>query len=81
MVHVSGQMKSNHTTKQAARNAARGYASDGDTMEVRRTDGSVQERFTVRDASSGDSGSEETATPFMPHGARTVDAALPDMFK
>jgi len=44
MVHVSGRMKSNHTTKQAAKNAAREYANEGDTLEIRRTDGSVQER-------------------------------------
>jgi len=52
MVHVSGRMKSNHTTKQAAKNAAREYANEGDTLEIRRTDGSVQERSTVRASSS-----------------------------
>jgi hypothetical protein len=58
MVHVSGKMKSNHTTKQAAKNAARDYASDGDTLEIRRTDGSIQKRVTVQKASSGSESDE-----------------------
>lgn len=87
MVHVSGQMKSNHTTKQAARNKAREYANKGDTMEIRRTDGSVQERFTVRDGSAGDSAEEGHSGFAFPgfgsrdYGEGTVDASLPDMFK
>lgn len=50
----------NHTTKEAARNAARRRASVGDTIEVRRTDGTVQETFTVRKASRSGAGREET---------------------
>jgi hypothetical protein len=60
MVHVSGQMKSNHTTKQAAKNKAREVASDGDTLEIRRSDGTVQKRVTVR-AASADSDSDHEA--------------------
>jgi hypothetical protein len=59
MVHQSGKMKSNHTTKQAAVNAARDYANEGDTLEIRRTDGSIQKRVTVQ-ASSGSSSEESS---------------------
>lgn len=77
MVHENGQMKSSHTTKQAALNAARGYASDGDTLEVRRIDGTIQKSVTVRDASGSDD--ESSSGFFVPgfgdndHGEGTLD--------
>jgi len=52
MVHKSGKMKSNHTTKQAAVNAARSMATEGDTLEIRRTDGTIQKTVTVQDSRS-----------------------------
>jgi hypothetical protein len=54
MVKVSNQHKSNHTTKQAAKNAARGYAHDGDELVIHRSDGTFQESTTVRNASASD---------------------------
>lgn len=77
MVHKNGQMKSNHTTKQAAKNKAREYASDGDTLEIRRQDGTVQKRVTVRSAyaTESDGGGRTISSPY---GAGVLDAALPD---
>jgi len=72
MVHSAGQMKSNHTTKQAAKNAARGYASDGDTLVIHRTDGTIQSKSTVRNASASDS---EESNPLFP-GERTFDIGI-----
>jgi hypothetical protein len=54
MLHISGKMKSNHTTKQAAKNAARRHASDGDRLIVHRQDGTIQKDITVRDSSGSD---------------------------
>lgn len=54
MVKVSNQHKSNHTTKQAAKNAARGYASDGDELVIHRSNGTIQSKSTVRNASASD---------------------------
>jgi len=71
MVHVSSKMKSNHTTKQAAVNAARDYASDGDTLEIRRTDGSIQKRVTVQKASGGSDTSEESGVGFPGFGGNS----------
>lgn len=62
MVHKNGQMQSNHTTKAAARNAARELVSEGDTLEIRRTDGSIQERKTVRKGSNQQK--QENEDPF-----------------
>jgi len=73
MVHVSGSMKSNHTTKQAAKNAARGYASDGDTLVIHRTDGTIQSKTTVRNASASDS--SEEPNPLFP-GEKTFDIGI-----
>jgi len=82
MVHVNGKMKSPHVTKQAAINAARGYASDGDTLEIRRTDGSIQDRRTVRKGGSEDTAdATKTGMPGLavdiPMGD-PVDFAFPD---
>lgn len=64
MVHQSGKMKSNHTTKQAAINAARSMANEGDTLEIRRTDGTIQKTVTVQGGSS--SSTEESSGFGMP---------------
>lgn len=61
---VGGGQRTPHTTKQAARNAARRRANIGDTIEVRRTDGTVQERFEVRKASRSGAGREDTVGLF-----------------
>jgi hypothetical protein len=80
MVHVSGKMKSNHTTKQAAKNAARRYASDGDELIIHRSNGTIQKRVTVRDASPDD---DDKNTPFAfpmgptDYGEGTMDSAFP----
>jgi hypothetical protein len=72
-VKVSGRQKSNHTTKQAGKNAARGYASDGDEMVIHRTDGTIQERFTVQDATPYDDDKREQPDMF---GMGTFNTAL-----
>jgi len=61
MIHKSGKMKSNHTTKQAAVNAARSMANEGDTLEIRRTDGTIQKTVTVRGSSGSSSSKDERA--------------------
>jgi len=66
MIHKNGQMKSNHTTKQAAVNAARSMATEGDTLEIRRTDGTIQKRVTVQGSSSSSSSQEESAGFMVP---------------
>jgi len=78
MVHVSGKMKSNHTTKQAAKNAARRYASDGDTLVIHRTDGTIQKKVTVRDATPDDS--DQSQTTGVP-GIGTFKTGISDAFK
>jgi len=78
-VKVSGARKSNHTTKQAAKNAARGYASDGDTLIIHRQNGTIQSRSTVRNASAN-SESEKKATS-MPHGLGTFKTGISGAFK
>jgi len=82
MVHVSGKMKSNHTTKQAATNAAREYANEGDTLEIRRTDGTIQSKSTVR--SSGDDEPEKGGLmPSSPnkYGEATRKIGVEDFLK
>lgn len=64
MIHKSGKMKSNHTTKQAAVNAARSMANEGDTLEIRRTDGTIQKTVTVRGSSGGSSTSQDESAGF-----------------
>jgi hypothetical protein len=73
MVHISGKMKSNHTTKQAARNAARGYASDGDELVIHRQNGTIQERVTVQDATPYDDDEQQQPSMF---GMGTFNTAL-----
>jgi len=82
-VQVSGADKSNHTTKQAAKNTARGYASDGDTLIIHRTNGTVQTRVTVRDASSGDSEDSQFGIPLGGggFGTDTKNTAVDQFFK
>jgi len=75
MIHVNGQMKSKHTTKAAAKNQARGYASDGDTLVIHRTDGTIQKRVTVQDATAYDSENEERSQPGM-YGMGTMKDAF-----
>jgi len=48
MVHKNGSMKSSHTTKQAAENAARRYASQGDQLVLHRVNGTIQDSVTIR---------------------------------
>jgi len=60
MVHKNGKMKTTHTKKSAAKRSARQMASEGDTLQIRRTDGSIQSTSTVRKASSS-SESEESS--------------------
>jgi len=75
MIHAGGQMKSNHTTKQAARNAARRVANQGDEMIVHRTDGTIQERFTVQKASTSDS-NDQAKERYDMFGVGTFETAL-----
>jgi len=85
MVTVAGQHKSNHTTKEAARNAARRYAHDGDELVVHRMDGTIQEKVTVRDSTPYDDDDSDTGSnhgvdiPLGPtdYGQDTMDSAFP----
>jgi len=76
MVHVGGKMKSTHTKKSAAVRQAREFASEGDTLEIRRTDGTIQETVTVRNAS----GSEQQDNPLIP-GEALFETGVSDFFK
>jgi len=83
MVKVSGKHKSNHTTKQAARNAARRYAHDGDELVIHRMDGTIQEKVTVRDSTPYDDDDSDNGSavniPLGPtdYGQETMDSAFP----
>ena len=57
-VKKNGTTKSTHTKKSAAKRSARQMASPGDTLQIRRTDGSIQSTSTVTRA-SGSSDSED----------------------
>lgn len=84
-VIVSGKMKSNHTTKEVARNAARQYAHDGDTLVVHRQNGTIQEKVTVRDSTPYDDDDSDKDSkhgvniPMGPteYGQDTMDSAFP----
>jgi len=76
MVHVSGKMKSNHTNKQAAKNAARGYANDGDTLVIHRQNGTIQKKVTYR----GSSSSKDEGSTFFAPGTGTFSTAISDAF-
>lgn len=77
MVHSQGQMKSNHTTKSAAKSAAREIANEGDTLVIHRTDGTIQERKTVRKGRSDSSDDKGQSHAHDMFGAGTVDIANP----
>lgn len=75
---VRGQKTTAHTSKQAARRELNSRATEGDTKVIKGTDGEILQTVTHR---GGQSSTEQNPPAFVPHGARTVDAALPDMFK
>ena len=52
-MRINGTRKDTHTKKTAAKRRARGVARDGDTIQIHRTDGTVQERYTYRGSSGG----------------------------
>jgi len=63
--------RTGHTRKQAALNEARRRASTGDTLIIKRTDGSIQDKRTIQSkTNSGPSETEEEATQPMPWGER-----------
>jgi len=74
MVHKNGSMKSPHTTKEAAKNAARGYASDGDELVIHRQNGTIQKRVTVRDATPYDDDDNQQERGL--YGTGTFETAL-----
>lgn len=43
-----GSKTTSHTKKSAAKRRAKRIASSGDTLEIRRTDGTIQERRVVQ---------------------------------
>jgi len=53
-VRINGTRKDTHTKKSAAKRRARELAREGDTIQIHRTDGTVQDRYTYR-GSSGSS--------------------------
>lgn len=53
-VRINGSRKDTHTKKSAAKRRARELAREGDTIQIHRTDGTVQESYTYR-GSSGSS--------------------------
>jgi len=44
----TGTVKSNHRKKSRAKSAARRMASSGDTVQIRRSNGTIQKSSTVR---------------------------------
>jgi len=77
MVHKNGSMKSPHTTKQAALNAAYQHASKGDTLRIHKQNGQFQESRTVQGGSDG-SDSDEKGMPI--YGAGTFKTGVSDFF-
>jgi hypothetical protein len=77
MVHKNGSMKSPHTTKQAALNAAYQHASKGDTLRIHKQNGQFQESRTVQAGSDG-SDSDEQGVPM--YGAGTFKTGVSDFF-
>lgn len=74
-VTKNASTKSTHVKKTAASTRARTIASEGDTLIVHRTDGTIQSRQTVR--SSDRSGSQnDSAGPDIPYGVGTTDVGL-----
>lgn len=69
-----------HTKKSAAKRKARQVASAGDTLEIRRTDGSIQNSVTVRSASASSSSSSSSGSGSAPYGAGAADIGLGDAF-
>jgi hypothetical protein len=79
MIHKNGNMVSNHTTKQAATNAARRKASQGDTIQVHYQDGRIQERYSY----SGDRDRDQQGQPGSGarDGSGTFETGVSDFFK
>lgn len=77
MVHVDGTMKSPHTTKEAAKNAATRYANEGDRIVIHRQDGTIQDSRTY--SGGGSSGGGETA-PTIPYGKEAFETGVADFF-
>jgi len=69
-------MKSPHTTKQAALNAAYEHANKGDTLRIHKQNGQFQESRTVQAGSDG-SGSDEDIGMY---GAGTFKTGVSDFF-
>jgi len=82
MVHKNGRMQDNYTTKEAATNDARAMANEGDTLEIRRTDGTIQSKTTVR-GSAGDEPEKGSLMPSSPnkYGEATKRIGVQDFFK
>jgi hypothetical protein len=57
---TTGRGSSTHVKKTAAIREARKRAKEGDTLEIRRTDGTVQDRKTIRNASPSSSSSNSS---------------------
>jgi len=57
--------------------AAREYASSGDTLQIRRTDGTIQKTITVSSAS----GSESTEDRALVPGEALFETGVSDFFR
>lgn len=75
MVHKNGGMKSNHTNKEAAVNAAYRYASQGDTLRIHKQNGQIQDTRTVQAGSDG-----AADEPMGMYGAGTFKTGVSDFF-
>lgn len=81
MVHKAGNMESAHTKKSAAKRKARKLASPGDTLQIRRTDGTIQKTVTVQRGRSGqrDSGEQQSGGGIPGIGA--FETGITDAFE
>jgi len=70
-------MKSSHVKKSAAVNKAREYASNGDTLQIRKTDGTIQKTVTVRNASDSESTEDNRLIP----GEALFETGVSDFFR
>jgi hypothetical protein len=65
------------TTKQAAINKAYNMGDKGDTLQIHRTDGTIQETRTMQ--GSGETSDERSM--FAPPGTGTFETSISDAFK
>jgi hypothetical protein len=83
MIHKNGAMKSNHTTKEAALNAAYRMANKGDTLRIHKQNGQFQESRTVRGGSDGQEDTDSAGIPGLGggYGQGTFEEGVSNFFE